>query len=83
MARRVLVVGGGIAGLATARALRPHGIECDVVERAESWSHPGAGMYLPANAVRALDELGLRDAVLDRGCEIGRQLIKSSVRLDN
>ena len=73
VARRVLVVGGGIAGLATARALRPHGIECDVVERAESWSHPGAGMYLPANAVRALGVLGLRDAVLDRGCETGRQ----------
>jgi 2-polyprenyl-6-methoxyphenol hydroxylase-like FAD-dependent oxidoreductase len=56
---RVLVVGGGIAGIATARALTPHGIECDVVERASAWSHPGTGMYLPANAVRALGELGL------------------------
>ena len=72
--RRVLVVGGGIAGLATARALRPHGIECDVIERAQGWSHPGAGMYLPANAVRALGALGLRDELLDRSCEIGRQV---------
>jgi FAD-dependent urate hydroxylase len=72
-ARRVLVVGAGIAGLATARALRPHGIECDVIERAQGWSHPGAGMYLPANAVRALSALGLHDAFLDRSCTISRQ----------
>ena len=71
--RCVLVVGGGIAGLASARAFRPHGIECQIVERAQGWSHPGAGLYLPANAVRALSALGLRDAVLDRGFEIGRQ----------
>lgn len=71
--RRVLVVGGGIAGLAIARALRPHGIECDVIERAQGWSHPGAGMFLPANAVRALSALGLHEALLDRSCEISRQ----------
>jgi 2-polyprenyl-6-methoxyphenol hydroxylase-like FAD-dependent oxidoreductase len=71
--RRALVVGGGIAGLATARALRLRGIDCEVVERTTSWSHPGAGMYLPANSVRALGALGLRAALLDRACEIGRQ----------
>ena len=70
---RVLVVGGGIAGLATARALLRQGIECDVVERAAAWTHAGAGMYLPANSVRALDRLGLRATVLDRSQEITRQ----------
>lgn len=70
---RVLVVGGGIAGLATARALLRRGIEPDVVERAVAWSHPGAGMYLPANSVRALGALGLQAAVLDRACVITRQ----------
>ena len=69
----VLVVGGGIAGLATARALHQHGIECDVVERADGWKHPGAGMYLPANSVRALDRLGLRAPVLERAREVVRQ----------
>ena len=72
--RRVLVVGGGISGLATARALRPHGIECDVIERAQGWAHPGAGMYLPANAVRAVSALGLHDALIHRSCKITRQL---------
>jgi 2-polyprenyl-6-methoxyphenol hydroxylase-like FAD-dependent oxidoreductase len=71
---RVLLVGGGIAGLATARALLRHGIEADVVERAASWSHPGAGMYLPANSVRALGSLGLETPLLDRAFEIERQL---------
>ena len=70
---RVLIVGGGIAGLATARALTAHGIECDVVERASAWSDPGTGMYLPANAVRALGDLGLEAALCDRAVEIGRQ----------
>jgi predicted NAD/FAD-dependent oxidoreductase len=32
--RPVPAVGDGIAGLATARTLRLHGIECDVIERA-------------------------------------------------
>jgi 2-polyprenyl-6-methoxyphenol hydroxylase-like FAD-dependent oxidoreductase len=71
--QRVLVVGGGIAGLATARALRQRGIEPDVVERAAAWSHSGAGVYLPANSVRALGALGLQATLLERGCEISRQ----------
>jgi glycine/D-amino acid oxidase-like deaminating enzyme len=37
---RVLVVGGGIAGLATARALLQRGIEPDVVERAPTGGDP-------------------------------------------
>jgi 2-polyprenyl-6-methoxyphenol hydroxylase-like FAD-dependent oxidoreductase len=70
---RVLIVGGGIAGLATARALAAHEIEYNVVERASAWSHPGTGMYLPANAVRALGDLGLEAAFSDRANEIRRQ----------
>ncbi|HSK28070.1 MAG TPA: FAD-dependent monooxygenase [Jiangellales bacterium] len=71
--RRVLVVGAGIAGLATARALLGQGIQTDVVERSDSWRHPGAGVYLPANAVRALGALGLGSSFLDRACPITQQ----------
>jgi 2-polyprenyl-6-methoxyphenol hydroxylase-like FAD-dependent oxidoreductase len=72
--QRVLVVGGGIAGLATARGLLQRGIEADVVERAAAWSDPGAGMYLPANSVRALGSLGLQGPLLDHAYGIKRQL---------
>jgi 2-polyprenyl-6-methoxyphenol hydroxylase-like FAD-dependent oxidoreductase len=71
--RRVLVVGGGIAGLAAARAMLARGFEPDVVERDQSWPRPGAGVYLPANAVRALGALGLHDRFVDRACLITRQ----------
>lgn len=71
---RVLVVGGGIAGLATARALSRQGLECTIVERSDGWEHAGAGMYLPANATRALDRLGLRAQVWDRGRQIHHQV---------
>jgi 2-polyprenyl-6-methoxyphenol hydroxylase-like FAD-dependent oxidoreductase len=71
---RVLVIGGGIAGLATARSLLGKGIKVDVVERLAAWMLPGTGMYLPANSVRALGLLGLDAAVRDRGYEIRHQL---------
>ena len=70
---RVLVVGAGIAGLGAARALRRRGLVADVVERAPAWTHPGVGIYLPGNAVRALRALGLESAVAERGWEIRHQ----------
>ena len=58
-ALRVLIVGAGIAGLALARALCQRGIIAEVVERTTDWEPSGTGLYLPANAVRALHELGI------------------------
>ncbi|GLZ05243.1 monooxygenase [Actinomadura sp. NBRC 104412] len=72
---RVLIVGAGIAGLAAGRALARHGIVADIVERVGEWRAEGTGMYLPANAVRALDELGLADAVEERGARVRRQRV--------
>ena len=56
---RVLIVGAGIAGLALARALTVRGISVEVVEREFHWTSKGSGLYLPANAVRALTSLGI------------------------
>ena len=70
---RILIVGAGIAGLGAARALRQRGFAAEVVEREPAWSHAGAGIYLPGNAVRALDALGLRSAVTERASLIPRQ----------
>ena len=72
---RVLVVGAGIAGLAVAHAARERGIAVEVVERSAGWQAAGAGMYLPANAVRALHDLGLAPAVMAAANPIGRQRV--------
>lgn len=72
---RVLVVGAGIAGLACARALRLADIDCDVVERESDWVRDGTGIYLPANAIRALRMLGLEALPRDWGIIIARQRV--------
>ncbi|MDG4820655.1 FAD-dependent monooxygenase [Asanoa sp. WMMD1127] len=70
---RVLVVGAGIAGLAVARALRQAGYRPDVVEKLPATTVPGAGIFLPGNADRALRDLGLDDAVRPFGAVVERQ----------
>jgi 2-polyprenyl-6-methoxyphenol hydroxylase-like FAD-dependent oxidoreductase len=72
---RILIVGGGIAGLALGRALGQQGIVPEIVERAASWPPGGTGVYLPGNGVRALGALGLADRVLARAVRIPHQRI--------
>jgi FAD-dependent urate hydroxylase len=70
---RVLVVGGGVAGLALGRALRRRGCFPDIIERNAGWSEAGTGMYLPGNALRALRALELDAEVEERGARIETQ----------
>jgi FAD-dependent urate hydroxylase len=70
---RILIVGAGLAGLALARALRQAGFAPELIERQAGWEDAGTGMYLPANAVRALRVLGLEEAVADRAAPILHQ----------
>ena len=71
--RRVLIVGGGIAGLALAPMLTRIGVAVDVIEREPAWRPAGTGIYLPGNAARALRVLGLEAQVASRAVEIARQ----------
>lgn len=64
---RALVIGGGIGGLATALSLRQVGYEVEVFERAPELTEVGAGIALWANGLRALDRLGVGDAVRGAG----------------
>src|SRR4051794_15348457 len=59
--RKVLVVGGGIAGLTLAVALRRRDIEVDVVELAPQWNVLGVGISLTGPTLRALKSIGLID----------------------
>ncbi|SNT44619.1 2-polyprenyl-6-methoxyphenol hydroxylase [Asanoa hainanensis] len=69
---RVLIVGGGIAGLGAAHALAAKGIRADIVERNPRSDAEGTGIYLPANAVRALTALGFGDQIRAVAHEIHR-----------
>lgn len=60
------IVGGGIGGVATAAALRCHGIASVIYERAPQIREVGAGMMLWPNATRALDRLGLLPQIAGR-----------------
>jgi 2-polyprenyl-6-methoxyphenol hydroxylase-like FAD-dependent oxidoreductase len=71
--RRVLIVGGGIAGLALAPMLARTGVAVEVIEREPAWRLAGTGIYLPGNAARALRALGLEARVASRAVEIARQ----------
>jgi 2-polyprenyl-6-methoxyphenol hydroxylase-like FAD-dependent oxidoreductase len=66
---KVLVIGGGIGGLATAIALRHADYEVNVLElRADLESSIyGVGIIQPTNALRALDRIGCLDACLEVG----------------
>jgi 2-polyprenyl-6-methoxyphenol hydroxylase-like FAD-dependent oxidoreductase len=74
-AMRVIVVGGGIAGLSAGIGLRQIGHEVIVLERAPRIDPVGAGITLFANAMRALARLGVREAVAAQGAPARRSAI--------
>jgi FAD-dependent urate hydroxylase len=70
--QRVLIVGGGIAGMALAPLLARIGIAVEVIERAPV-SPAGTGIYLPGNTACALRALGLEKKAAARAVEIACQ----------
>jgi len=61
--RPVVIVGGGIGGLAAALALARKGIGSEVVEQAQEFKEIGAGIQLGPNVFWMFEALGLTDAV--------------------
>lgn len=60
---RVAIIGGGIGGLAAARALHQAGIETAIYESTPELREIGAGVALGSNAMKVLRALGLEDEV--------------------
>ncbi|MHB1809878.1 MAG: FAD-dependent monooxygenase [Solirubrobacteraceae bacterium] len=56
---RVVIVGGGVAGLTAALALARKGIDAHVYEQAPAIEPIGASLSIGPNALRLIDELGL------------------------
>ena len=71
----VLIVGGGLGGIATALCLRGRGVPFELFEQAEAFREVGAGIQLSANVMRILMKLGLGESlaaigVMPRGLEV-------------
>lgn len=62
----VIVIGGGIGGLTAAAALKRAGWEVTVIERTATLTPVGSGLGVGPNGLRALDMLGIGDAVRAR-----------------
>ena len=64
---RVLVIGGGIGGMAAAIALRQRGRAVDLIDIDPDWRVYGAGLTITGPTLRAFRDLGLLDAIGKRG----------------
>jgi salicylate hydroxylase len=60
---RIAIVGGGLAGLATANALNTFGIEAEVFEAAPELREIGAAVNASPQAVKALQAIGVGDEI--------------------
>lgn len=67
MGKTILVVGGGIGGMAAALALHRAGQPVELIEADAAWNALGAGLTLNGGALRAFADLGLLDAVVAAG----------------
>ena len=70
--KNVLIVGGGLGGLSLGIALRRAGIDAEIVEINKEFNVYGVGIIQQANALRALDALGVADEAIRRGSPYGK-----------
>lgn len=76
--RKIVIVGGGPAGLAAARALHSIALEVVVVERNDYQDGGGAGIALWPNGTRALDQLGVLAAIRRRAAAISEMAMRTN-----
>ncbi|BAY32558.1 monooxygenase FAD-binding protein [Nostoc carneum NIES-2107] len=86
--QKIIIIGGGIGGVATALALHQAGFDVTVYERTSELREVGAGIALWANATHVLKNLGLLDdAILVGNCitnyqfnsQSGKELVNVNV----
>ena len=64
---RVLIVGGGIGGMAAAIALLKQSVAVDIIDVDPEWKVYGAGITITGPTLRAFRDLGLLDAIAEHG----------------
>jgi len=65
--QKVLVIGGGFAGMTAALQLSRNGLSVDLVEIDPKWRSYGAGISLHGSTLRVLKQLGLIERFLEEG----------------
>ncbi len=75
---RILIAGGGIAGLASAIALEQAGANVEVMEAEPAWAPLSSGMFLQSNGLAMLRRLGILDVVLEAGFSVPDDLMPVS-----
>jgi 2-polyprenyl-6-methoxyphenol hydroxylase-like FAD-dependent oxidoreductase len=78
-AQDVLVIGGGMAGLAGALALRENGAAVTLVENAPEFGEVGAGLQMAPNASRVLKRWGLLEKALEIGVQPKHLVFRDAV----
>ena len=63
MSCRIAIIGGGLAGLAAAQALKTNGMAAEVFETAPALGEIGAAVNVSPQAVKALQAIGVGDEV--------------------
>jgi 2-polyprenyl-6-methoxyphenol hydroxylase-like FAD-dependent oxidoreductase len=76
MTPQFLIIGGGIGGLCTAIALQRNGHSVKVFERAAPLRGLGAGLVIGANAMKALQQIGIAESIE----QIGHPIAGASIR---
>ncbi|OEH94542.1 FAD-dependent monooxygenase [Bacillus solimangrovi] len=76
--KKVIILGGGIAGLSTAISLRDMGVSVQLFEKATEIKPVGAGIMLASNVHRILAEWGLLELLNERGHKLERFVISSN-----
>lgn len=64
---KVIIIGGGIGGMAAAACLLKAGFDVDIFEQAAELGEVGAGIQLSANPMRVLRHLGLLETLRSAG----------------
>ncbi|OQE80171.1 hypothetical protein PENNAL_c0047G07639 [Penicillium nalgiovense] len=67
---KVIIVGGGLGGLACAIACRREGIDVEILERSDQVHEVGAGIQIPPNGGRIMRDFGLLPQLLGQGSQV-------------
>jgi 2-polyprenyl-6-methoxyphenol hydroxylase-like FAD-dependent oxidoreductase len=76
-ARKAIVIGAGMGGLCTALALQKAGWLVDIYDKASSLNDVGAGIVLAANAIKALEKLGVASEIIAESAPVGTAEIRT------